>query len=113
MTNAADHLPVSELGRRSAGKDIRARARHRLVQRDEPLQAMPSAAKVPDLDGGIGGYFPLEVEEVLFDVGRAPVVLIAQDLRRGDAHLRRHLDTARVRGAAIVRLGEREPWILR
>src|SRR5688572_201881 len=113
MAHAIHHLPVPQLGRGSTTKNGKARARHRLIQRDEPLQAVPPAAEVPDLHCGTGAYLPLEVEEVLLDEGRTTVVLIAQDLWRRDTHLRRHLNTTRVRCAAVVRLRERQRRTLR
>ena len=74
MAHARYQLPVSQLGCGSTGKDGKARAGHRLIQRDEPLQVVPAAAEVPDLHGRAGTDFPLEVEEVLFDVGRVAIV---------------------------------------
>src|SRR5688572_13075659 len=113
MAHAGDQLPVSQLGCGSTGQDVRARARDRLIQRDEPLQVVPPAAEVPDLYGRAGTDFPLEVEEILFDVGCVAVVFIAQYLRCGDAYLRRHLNAARVRGTAVVGLCERQRCTLR
>src|SRR5918995_2087240 len=109
MAHAAYQLPVPQLGCGSTSEDRKACARHRLIQRDKPLQVMPPAAKVPDLYGRARTHFALEVEQVLFDEGGAAVVFIAQNLRRRHTDLRRHLNTARICCAAVVRLSERQP----